>query len=253
VRNIKIADEMFVLNRKHVSAICQGLIDRGYDLNIWAYARVDTMGDGMADLMRQAGITWLAFGIEAASARVRDNVDKGYAQQDIFQSVERVRTAGSSVVANYIFGLPEDDAASMQDTLSLALSLNAEYANFYCTMAYPGSALYTQALQQGWPLPNSWSGYSQHSVDSTPLPTRYLAASDVLAFRDHAFQRYFTDPGYLQMMQQKFGDDAVAHVRHMTGQRLVRKIPNRSSMPAPLLSFAEVPPLEILPLTRGES
>lgn len=253
VRNIKFADEMFVLNRKHVSVICHGLIERRYDLNIWAYARVDTVGDGMAELMRQAGFTWFAFGIEAASAEVRDNVDKGYAQGDIVQSVERVRSAGSSVVANYIFGLPEDDAASMQDTLTLAQSLNAEYANFYCTMAYPGSALYTQALQQGWPLPDSWSGYSQHSVDSTPLPTRYLSAGEVLAFRDQAFQRYFTDPGYLRMMRQKFGEDAVAHVRHMTAQRLERRMSKASSKPAYRLPVAEAGGLEILPLTRGAS
>lgn len=253
VRNIKIADEMFVLNRKHVSAICQGLIERHYDLNIWAYARVDTVGDGMAELMREAGIRWLAFGIEAASARVRDSVDKAYAQENIFHSVERVRRAGSAVVANYIFGLPEDDAASMQDTLSLALNLNAEYANFYCTMAYPGSALYTQALRQGWPLPESWSGYSQHSVDSMPLPTRHLSAGEVLAFRDHAFQRYFTDLGYLRMMQQKFGEDAVAHIRHMTAQRLERRNHKPSLKPATVLPVVEAAPLEILPLTRGAS
>ena len=49
VRNIKIADEMFVLNRRHVLGICEGLIRRKYDLNIWAYARVDTIKDGMLD------------------------------------------------------------------------------------------------------------------------------------------------------------------------------------------------------------
>ncbi len=32
IRNIKFADEMFVLNRKHVLAICEGIIRRKYDL-----------------------------------------------------------------------------------------------------------------------------------------------------------------------------------------------------------------------------
>src|SRR5438094_254970 len=43
VRNIKIADEMFVLNTRHVLALCDSLIERGLELNIWAYARVDTV------------------------------------------------------------------------------------------------------------------------------------------------------------------------------------------------------------------
>ena len=36
IRNIKFADEMFVLNRRHVAELCQLLIERRYDLNIWA-------------------------------------------------------------------------------------------------------------------------------------------------------------------------------------------------------------------------
>ncbi|MPZ74900.1 MAG: B12-binding domain-containing radical SAM protein, partial [Deltaproteobacteria bacterium] len=73
VRNIKIADEMFVLNPRHILGICDAIIERGYDLNIWAYARVDTVRDGMLDKLKRAGFNWLAFGIEAASEKVRDD------------------------------------------------------------------------------------------------------------------------------------------------------------------------------------
>ena len=72
VRNIKFADEMFVLNRRHVLGICDLIIERGYDLNIWAYARVDTVKDGMLDKLKRAGFNWLAFGIEAADERRAD-------------------------------------------------------------------------------------------------------------------------------------------------------------------------------------
>ncbi|MEE8269001.1 MAG: cobalamin-dependent protein, partial [Nitrospinaceae bacterium] len=43
VKNIKIPDEMFVLSEQHVLGICDRIIERGYDLNIWAYARIDTV------------------------------------------------------------------------------------------------------------------------------------------------------------------------------------------------------------------
>lgn len=223
VRNIKIADEMFVLNKKHVVGLCDLIIERGYDLNIWAYARVDTVKDGMVDKLKRAGFNWLAFGIEAASERVRVDVQKGFDQEDIYRTLEMVRGAGINVIGNYIFGLPEDDRETMQATLNMALDLNCEFANFYCAMAYPGSPLYQTALQAGWALPNSWSGYSQHSVDSLPLPTKYLTASEVLAFRDHAFQVYFNDARYLGMIESKFGAETVAHVRGMAAHRLERQ------------------------------
>ena len=222
VRNFKIADEMFVLNQKHVEAICDGIIEREYDLNIWAYARVDTVKPAIVDKLKRAGITWLALGIEAANERVRDGVQKGFSQQDIFQTVQLLRGAGINVIANYIFGLPEDDMESMQETLDLALELNCEFANFYCAMAYPGSELYREASREGWALPEAWSGYSQHSIDTRPLPTKHLSAGQVLRFRDDAFHVYFTNPAYLDMVRAKFGDATVSEICEMTSHTLER-------------------------------
>ncbi|HEX9660950.1 MAG TPA: radical SAM protein [Candidatus Binatia bacterium] len=223
VRNIKFADEMFVLNPRHVLDICDGIIKRGYNLNIWAYARVDTVKEGMLERLKRAGITWLAFGIEAANEHVRGDVDKGFAQDEIFRTIEKVRNAGINVIGNYIFGLPGDNLESMQATLDLAQDLNCEFANFYSAMAYPGSRLYDLALKEKWPLPETWNGYSQHAVETLPLPTKFLAASDVLRFRDQAFQIYFNSPSYLEMISRRFGPATVSELRAMAAHKLKRK------------------------------
>ena len=231
VRNIKIADEMFVLNPKHVLAICDGLIRRRYDLNIWAYARVDTVRANMLDRLRAAGFTWLALGIEAGAERVRAGVDKRFDQQEVFEVVGRIRAAGINVIGNYIFGLPEDDAETMRATLDLAVELNCEFANFYSAMAYPGSPLYARAVRQG-----------------VPLPTRHLTARDVLQFRDEAFQRYYTNPSYLDMIRTRFGEEAVAQIRAMTAVPIERDL-LRGTLQVPLVTL---PPEELsLAVTQG--
>jgi radical SAM superfamily enzyme YgiQ (UPF0313 family) len=222
VRNIKIADEMFVLNPKHVDGICDLLIERGHDLNIWAYARVDTIREGMIDKLLKAGIRWIALGIEAANGHVRDEVDKGFTQERVYRTIAGLRAAGIHVIANYIFGLPEDTHETMQATLDLAIELNTEFANFYSTMAYPGSPLYRTALERGWRLPERWSGYSQHAKDTLPLPTKHVSASDVLRFRDRAFLTYFTGTKYLDMVERRFGKETVQQVRNMTAKPLER-------------------------------
>ncbi len=224
IRNVKIADEMFVLNRRHVLELCAGIAERRYDLNIWAYARVDTIKDDMLEPLREAGFTWLALGIEAGAERVRANVDKRFDQEEVFEVVNKIRSAGINVIGNYIFGLPEDDADTMQATLDLAVELNCEFANFYATMAYPGSALYTQALHTNLPLPASWSGYAQHARDCLPLPTRHLSAREVLQFRDDAFLRYYTAPRYLDMIESRFGIATAEGLRQMTRLRLERDL-----------------------------
>jgi len=223
VRNIKFADEMFVLNVRHVLGICDLIIDRGYDLNIWAYARVDTVKDNMLDKLKRAGFNWLALGIEAADDKVLTDVDKRYNVDEVYETVRKIKDAGINIIGNFIFGLPEDTAETMRRTLDLALDLNCEFANFYSAMAYPGSPLYEQALRQRWQLPDTWSGYSQHAVNTLPLPTRHLSAGEVLRFRDHAFNVYFTHEPYLDMIRRKFGEETVAHIREMTSHRLERK------------------------------
>ncbi len=249
VRNLKIADEMFVLNKRHVLGICDGIIKRGYDLNIWAYTRVDTVKDGMLGRMKEAGFNWLAFGIEAGSERVRDNVDKSFTEEEVYRVIAEVRRAGIHVIGNYIFGLPEDDHETMRATLGLALGLRCEFANFYSTMAYPGSPLYDLAVRQGVPLPAQWTGYSQHSRDCLPLPTRHLPGREVLRFRDEAFQRYYADQGYLGHVRRLFGEETVAHLREMTGYRLERDLlSGKLDVPETLLPKEEATALQQLEL-----
>jgi anaerobic magnesium-protoporphyrin IX monomethyl ester cyclase len=241
VRNIKIADEMFVLNRKHVLAICRGIIQRNYGLNLWAYARVDTIKDDMLVSLREAGFSWLALGIEAGAENVRATVDKRFHQEEVFEVVHKIRAAGINVIGNFIFGLPDDDADTMQATLDLAQELNCEFANFYSTMAYPGSALYAQAVQHGVPLPRTWAGYGQHARDCVPLPTHSLTARDVLQFRDDAFLQYYTNPDYLKMIENRFGTATVQHLQQMTAFRLDRDLLN-GTLDVPLVTLPHARP-----------
>jgi len=225
IKNIKFVDEMFVLNENHVLGICDRIIERGYKLNIWAYARVDTVKDSFLDKLNRAGFRWLALGIESGSKHVRDGVDKGrFGQEDIVKVVRKIQDAGINVIGNYIFGLPDDTLETMQDTLDMALEANCEFSNFYCAMAYPGSKLYDLAVERGWNLPESWIGYSQHSYETLPLPTERLSSAEVLKFRDEAFLRYFMSPSYLSMVEKKFGAATRANIEQMCSVKIRRKL-----------------------------
>jgi radical SAM superfamily enzyme YgiQ (UPF0313 family) len=224
VKNIKIVDELFVLDEKHYMKIVDLLIMRGHNLNIWAYARVDTVKAENLRSMKRAGINWLALGIESANPEVRDQAVKRMRVSDIMQVVQSIKESGIRVIGNYIFGLPQDSPATMQETLDLAIELNCEFANFYCAMAYPGSRLYDIALERGWRLPANWIGYSQHSYEALPLPTEYLSARDVLKFRDNAFHSYFTNADYLDLLERTFGKEIRKHMEEITTHRLKRRI-----------------------------
>ena len=225
VKNIKVLDELFVLNQERVEKICNLIIDTGLDFNIWVYSRIDTMNKKLLHVMKRAGINWVAYGIESANKKIRENVHKGrFSIKNIEDTIKMTQVVGIYVIGNYMFGLPEDTMETMQDTLDLAKKLNCEYANFYTVMAYPGSQLYNEMVEKNVRLPNNWLGYGQLSRETIPLPNRYLSSEEILAFRDKAFIEYFSNPVYLESIKKKFGEEAVNHIRRMLNYKIERKI-----------------------------
>lgn len=225
VQTLRISDEMFFLNKRYYEPLLQDVTQRQLGLNMWTYSRVDTVRPAALELFKNAGVNWLALGIEAGSQTVRKEVSKGSFQEvNIREVCKTVRDAGIHVISNYIFGFPDDTLATMQQTLDLALELNTEMANMYPCQALPGSPIYRQAIRNGWKLPESYAGYAFLSYECEPLATKHVSAAEVLRFRDNAFQTYFTSPAYLDLVGSTFGAQQRANVEEMTKIRLKRKL-----------------------------
>ena len=225
VKQIKVADEMWVLKPKHFMNLCDLLIERDYGFNIWAYTRIDTVKPQYLEKLKAAGVNWLAIGIEAGNQEIRREITKGKFEDINIREVTRmIQDAGINVCANYIVGLGHDNWDTMQETLNLALELNAENHNIYAATSLPGSPLYMKAKQEGWELPNNYSEFGFLSYDHIPSRTYNLETKDVLAFRDYAFKALFENPRFLSMIQNKFGDAAIDNINRMNSIRLKRKI-----------------------------
>jgi len=225
VKNVKIADELFVLNPRHFEAICDLIIERGYDFNISAYSRIDTCKPKYLDKLKRAGVNWLGLGIENPNQALRKEVHKGgFKEVKIPELISQVRDAGINVGGNYIFGLPTDTMESMEATLDFALNNLTDMSNMYSAMAYPGSPLYLTAKQNGWRLPESYAGYSQHSYETVNLPNENLTSEEILRFRDYAWEKYHTNESYLNLLEGKFGSAARKNVEETTKIKLKRKI-----------------------------
>ena len=225
VKTLRISDEMFFLNKRYYVPVLQQAIDRDYGFSMWTYSRVDTVRKDALELFKRAGVNWLALGVEAGNQVVRQEVSKGsFREVNIREVCESISNADINIISNYIFGFPEDTNDTMQQTLDLALELNTEMANMYPCQALPGSPMYFTAKKNGWALPDTYEGYAFLSYESQPLPTKHICSSEVLKFRDDAWQQYFTNPAYLNLVQTKFGLQERQNIEDMSSIRLKRRI-----------------------------
>ena len=225
IKNVKIADELFVLNPRHFLKICEMIIERDYGFNIWCYSRIDSCRPQYLETMKKAGINWIGLGIENPNQVLRKEIHKGgFKEVKILDIIKMVQDAGIGVGGNYIFGLPMDTEETIKETLDFAMSHMTEMVNFYCAMAYPGSPLHLLARNMGWKLPDTYAGYSQHSYHTHPLSNGFLTSEQILKFRDEAFMKYHSNPAYLNMLETKYGPEASENVKNTLKIQLKRKL-----------------------------
>ncbi len=223
ITNFKMMDELFAIDNKGTHAVLDLLTASGIGqmVNIWAYARIDTVSAGFLKKMRGAGVRWLAYGIESGNEEIRRGVMKGnFSNQKIRDVVEMTKDAGIHVVGNYMLGFWDDTLQTMRETMDFARELNCEYANIYCVTVYPGSTLYEEMRSRGVDLPSSGVEFAQMSPHFKPVPTRQVKACDVLRFRDEAFHEYYSGTEYLTMMRHKFGAAVVEEIEKMLSIKL---------------------------------
>ena len=225
VKNVKVADELFVYDPKHFIKICDLLIERQYNFNIWVYSRVDSCKPEYLEKLRMAGVRWMALGVENPDQILRKEAHKGgYKEVKIVDLFNMIRDADICVLSNYIHGLPFDTIESMQYTRDFMMENLTEYMNVYPAQAFPGSPLYLEAKKKGWKLPDRYEGYSMHSYYTQNLSNDNLTASEILSFRDETVRQYFSNPKYLEYMKNKFGQKCIESIDEMMKIKLKRKI-----------------------------
>ena len=209
IRNLKMWDELFCMDESRVLEICDYIIAQGFNFNIWAYARVDTVTQKMLSRMKRAGINWLAYGFESARDGVRQQSGKKFEDSRAKKAIDMTRDAGINIIANFMFGLPGETEDSMMASLDMAIRENFEYVNFSVALPYPGSPWYDSLPVK----PTDWSSLSQFSPNICADPA-------AVKFRDEAFQTYFNRPEYLSMIRAKFGEKAETHIKEMVAWKI---------------------------------
>lgn len=133
---------------------CTGMIDRDYDLTLMGNFRFDYMKPALAPLMKKAGFRLMKFGLESANQATLDRLDKGTNPQMIEEGCKIAKDNGIGVHLTVMVGYPWETKADALRTLDLAKKLLdkglADMLQATVVIAYPGTPLYTQAVQNDW-------------------------------------------------------------------------------------------------------
>ena len=180
-----IDDDLFTRNRQHVFTICDELGRRGLKMNMYIFARVDTVDAILLRKLREAGCKMICFGLESGNQKILDRAHKRTTLEKARRAVELSKEAGISPFGSFVLGLPGETRETMEETHAFAQSLGIPYG-FHLLSPFPGTKIRDRAPEYGIKiLSDDWSLYD---ADHAVTETEGISAAEVEGFAKSFFQ-----------------------------------------------------------------
>jgi len=161
---INIVDDTFTLNHRHARAVCEEILRRNLKIKWSVFARVDTVTEELAQLMKRAGCEWMLFGVESADEEILKTIRKGITPDAVWRGVKIAAEAGIRVFNSFILGLPGESWDTALKSMTFADELYRKYGakyGFHILSPLPGTELYERAKDYGIRiLSRNWARYN---------------------------------------------------------------------------------------------
>jgi anaerobic magnesium-protoporphyrin IX monomethyl ester cyclase len=143
-----LADEEPTINRKKFIQFCEALIERGLNEKVlWGInTRVtDILRDEeYLPLYRKAGLIHVSLGTEAAAQMKLDLFNKETKISDNKKAIQLLRDAGIVVEAQFIVGLENETAETLEETYRMAVEWGPDLANWSMYTPWPFTSLFQE-------------------------------------------------------------------------------------------------------------
>jgi radical SAM superfamily enzyme YgiQ (UPF0313 family) len=147
----EIMDDNFTLDVKRAKKICRLIIKKKLNLSWWCHngLRADGLDQELLNLMKKAGCTSIALGIESGDESVFNNINKGEKLSDIVKAVKMIKKAQIKCVGYFIVGLPGDSSESTKRSVRFQRGLGLSDFKYNILIPYPGTKISQLVKEKG--------------------------------------------------------------------------------------------------------
>jgi radical SAM superfamily enzyme YgiQ (UPF0313 family) len=176
-RSIYLTDDHFLLKRKRIGEICQGIIDRGLEFRWGCEGRVDSVAIDQFPIMAKANCSFLAFGVEAGTQKMLDRLNKRQTVEQIERGISEAKRHGIDTAHGFfLIGSPGESEADILESFRFAARLELDTFGFNRLCVYRGTPLWREYVERGiidderdW---HKW--FKCSDIDPTVLPSEVV-------------------------------------------------------------------------------
>jgi len=198
VKEIRIDDDTFDINRPRVIEICKLLAAEKLDLTFSVQCRPQLMTEEEAYWLKRAGCRMVLYGVESGNDEILKKIRKGTTKDEIRRGVKIAKKYGIDVLNCVMLGFYWDTKESVEDTIRFAFELNAEFTQVSAPTPLPGTDYYKLLEENNCFLTKEWEKHDSVHHSSVELPN--LTNNDLNTYLNTFYKRYYRRPEYLWMM-----------------------------------------------------
>jgi hopanoid biosynthesis associated radical SAM protein HpnJ len=197
VKEIFFDDDTFTDNRPRAEEIARGMGELGLTWSCNAKANVpyETL-----KVMRENGLRLLLVGYESGSDEILTNIKKGVKVERARQFSKDCRDLGITIHGTFIVGLPGETRETIEGTINFAKEINPHSLQVSIAAPYPGTALYKQALENGWLSEEDGDLIDDHGVQSAVLEYPTLSRTEIYDSVETFYKKFYFRAGKIAEM-----------------------------------------------------
>lgn len=182
-----------------LKSFCQGLIGRGLNKKVRINCNMRFNSGLSADdynLMRKAGFRFILYGLESASQKTLDRINKNLKVEQIEKSLRMAKKAGLSPHVTVMVGYPWEDKNDIDRTIDFVRSLFkkgiVDTMQATIVIPYPGTPLFSECQKNHWLKTEDWARYDmRETIMKTKVSEKYIIAATAKLFSVSIWNRQF--------------------------------------------------------------
>ena len=227
VKEVFFDDDTFTDDRRRAEEIARGMGQLGLTWSCNAKANVprETL-----KIMRDNGLRLLLVGYESGNQQILINIKKGIRVNRARQFTKDCRELGITIHGTFILGLPGETAETIAETIRFAKEINPHSLQVSIAAPYPGTALYDQALQNGWLPAGDATLIDSRGVQTATLSYPNLNRTEIYDSVETFYKQFYFRAGKIaEMSAEMLRSPEMMRRRLREGAEFVRFFRHRAS------------------------
>lgn len=179
IDGVNFDDDNFFVDKNYTIKLLNGMIDRKLGIKWSALAHSSTFlkmaDEPFLELLKKSGCSQIQIGAETGNQKILEEViGKHAVVEDTYKFVELLKRMDIAPMLSTMVGFPYGDGSDYKDTFSMIAKCKRISSSLrpqvFLYTPYPGTVLYSYAIEHGFKPPQDLEGWGGHSLTSFKSP-----------------------------------------------------------------------------------